>query len=215
MSVAARIITVAQQKGGAGKTTLAVHLTVAWALQGQKVAAIDVDPQASFTHWAALRRKIYGDDLGFSFAQSTGWRLPGEVERMRAGHDIIVIDTPPHAETDARIAVRMASLVLVPLQPSPMDVWATRPTLELARSERRAVLLVINRLPPRSRLAAEMVGEAVAYDIGVATVALGNRVAFAQSLAIGRAVSETDRGEMAGEEIERLAKEILERAPVA
>jgi len=211
----ARVITIAQQKGGAGKTTLAAHLAVAWAATGARVAVIDIDPQASLSHWVELRRARNGVGLGFTHARLPGWRLADEVERLVRTHDILVVDSPPHAETEAKIAVRLASLVVVPLQPSPIDVWATRPTLELARLERRPVLLVFNRLPSRARLTAEMAQGAAGYGVAVAQAALGNRVAFAASMALGQGVTEAEPESPAALEIAALAREILERAPPA
>lgn len=210
--MSARILTVAQQKGGAGKTTLVAHLAVSWSGQGRRMALIDIDPQGSLSIWARQRKaERNGDDLGFTFSQITGWRLAAEVERLARDHDVVLIDSPPHAETEARIAVRAASLVIVPVQPSPMDLWATQPTLELAWSERRPVMLVVNRMPARSRLADEMVGKLAAFDIGVARATLGNRVVYAESLATGRGVSEAEPSSAAAQEIAALAQEIWDR----
>lgn len=210
--MSARIFTVAQQKGGAGKTTLVAHLAVSWSGQGRRVGVIDIDPQGSLSLWVEQRRvERNGNDIGFTFSQIAGWRLAAEAERLARDHDAVLIDSPPHAETEARIAVRAATLVLVPLQPSPMDLWATRPTLELARAERRPVLMVVNRMPARSRLAGEMSARLAALDIGVARSTLGNRVAFAESLAVGRGVSEAEPGSAAAQEIAALAQEIWER----
>jgi chromosome partitioning protein len=210
--LSARIFTVAQQKGGAGKTTLVAHLAVSWSHQGRRMAVIDIDPQGSLSQWVQQRRaERNGADIGFTFSQITGWRLAAEAERLARDHDAVLIDSPPHAETDARIAVRAATLVIVPLQPSPMDLWATRPTLELARAERRPVLLVVNRMPARSRLAGEMSERLAALEIGVAQATLGNRVAFAESLAVGRGVSEAEPSSPAAQEIAALAQEIWER----
>src|SRR4051812_26909849 len=143
---AGRIFTVAQQKGGAGKTTLVAHLAASWSGLGRRVALIDIDPQASLTRWIEARRATRnGQDLGFTFSQVSGWRLSAEVERLAREHELVLIGSPPHANTEARIAIRAASLVLVPVQPSPMDLWATKPTLELAREERRPALLIVNR----------------------------------------------------------------------
>src|SRR5689334_11225470 len=116
------VITVAQQKGGAGKTTLAAHLATAWAGAGKKIALVDIDPQASLSAWYKTREERFGPGAtGIDFSQVTGWRVQGEVERRARDHDIVLIDGPPHAETEARIAVRSARLVVVPVQPSPMD----------------------------------------------------------------------------------------------
>lgn len=210
--MAGKIFTVAQQKGGAGKTTLVAHLAVSWSGQGRRVALIDIDPQASLTRWIEVRRAARnGQDLGFTFSQISGWRLAAEVERLAREHDLVLIDSPPHAETEARIAVRSASLVVVPVQPSPMDLWATRPTLELARAEHRPALLVVNRMPSRSRLAGDMIEKLAALEIGVATATLGNRVAYAESLADGAGVSEAEPGSSAALEIAALGQEIWDR----
>src|SRR5574340_852951 len=127
----AKVVAIAQQKGGAGKTTIAVQLGVAWAAQGFRVAMLDVDPQGSLSTWFDMRNGgVTQNPLSASRVQ--GWKLSGEIDRLKGHYDVLIVDTPPHAETDARVAVRAASLILVPLQPSPLDLWATRATLELA-----------------------------------------------------------------------------------
>ena len=209
----ARVITIAQQKGGAGKTTLAAHLAAAWAAT-MRVAVVDIDPQASLSHWIDLRRQRLGEGgLGLTSVRLQGWRLAAEAERLATTHDIVVIYSPPHLEMESKIAIRAARLVVVPLQPSPIDVWATRPTLELARSERRAALLVLNRLPARARLTSEMAQGAAGYGVAVAQTALGNRIAYAASMALGLGVTEVEPGSPAAEEIAALAREIVERTP--
>ena len=212
--LAGRVFTVAQQKGGAGKTTLVAHLAVFWSGLGRSVAVVDIDPQGSLSRWVEARRRTRPDngDIGFTFSQITGWRLAGEAERLARDHEVVLIDSPPHAATEARIAVRAATLVIVPVQPSPMDLWATQPTLELAMSERRPALLVVNRMPSRARLAAEMTEKLGALGIGVAAATLGNRVAFAESLADGAGVSESEAGSAAAAEIAAVAEEIWARA---
>ena len=207
--MAAKIITIAQQKGGAGKTTLAAHLALAWAATC-RVAVIDIDPQASLATWFELRRERLGALApGLEVAALGGWRVAGEVERQARSHDIVVIDSAPHAETEARIAVRAASLVLVPVQPSPMDVWATRPTLELARQERVPALLVLNRVPARANLTEAMAAELDALGAPVAAAQIGNRVALAAALAEGKGILEAAPHSRAAEEIAALAAEVL------
>ena len=206
----AKVLTVAQQKGGAGKTTLAVHLGVALSALGCRLTLIDVDPQGSLTAWHHAREQARGPDGGkLDFQRLSGWRLPTTVERLAARRDIIVIDSPPHAEIDSRLAVRAADLVLVPVQPSPVDLWATGPTLELARAEGKSALLVINRMPARANLAEEMVERLAVYKIAVARTTLGNRIAFAASLNEGAGVTESAPTSPAAEEIYRLAAEVL------
>ena len=211
--MSAKIITVAQQKGGAGKTTLAAHLAVTFTAAKQKVAVVDIDPQQSLTMWYKLREDRLGDaGAGLLVSQIKGWRVRNEVERLAASHDVVVIDSPPHAETEAKIAVRGANLVVVPVQPSPMDVWATRPTLELAATEKVPVLVVLNRVPPRANLTEEMLSEVQGFGASIADTRIGNRVVFASALSEGRAVGEVQPSGKAAREIAALAKEILKRA---
>jgi chromosome partitioning protein len=108
--------------------------------------------------------------------------------------------------------VRAASLVLVPVQPSPMDVWATRPTLELARQERVPALLVLNRVPPRANLTEAMTAEIEALKTPVAASQIGNRVALAAALAEGKGILEAAPRTRAAEEIAALADEVLRRS---
>lgn len=207
------IITVAQQKGGAGKTTLAAHLAVAFTAARKKVAVVDIDPQQSLAAWYRYRAERFGDaGAGLLVNQVKGWRTKGEVEKLAREHDIVLVDSPPHAETEARVAVRVADLVVVPVQPSPMDVWATQPTLEMARQERAPVLIVLNRVPPRANLTEAMVTLINELGSTVAQSRIGNRIAFASALAEGRAVSEVQPHGPAAEEIGALAREILRKA---
>lgn len=213
--MAGKIITIAQQKGGAGKTTLAAHLAVAWRQAGKSVALVDIDPQGSLTRWYQTRAQAFDGQAGFSHSQITGWRTQKEVERLARENDVVVVDSPPHAETEARIAVRVASMVVVPVQPSPMDFWATQPTLDLGKQEKVRILLVLNRMPPRSKVTEQLIGEIRGLltppAVDLADTRVGNRIAFAGALLAGRAVTETDKGSKGAEEMSALAAEILRR----
>lgn len=211
--MSAKILTVAQQKGGAGKTTVTAHLAVAFTAAKKSVAVVDIDPQQSLAMWYRLREERLGDaGAGLLVSAVKGWRSRSEVEKLAREHDIVLIDSPPHAETEAKIAVRSASLVIVPVQPSPMDVWATRPTLELAQQEKVPALLVLNRVPPRANLTDEMLAEIKTYGAKIAKTRIGNRVAFASALAEGRAVGEFQPRGQAAAEIRALSKEVLRAA---
>jgi len=210
-----KVFTVAQQKGGAGKTTLAAHLAIAWTQLGHKVATVDIDPQGSLTRWHAVRAEATGGQPGFTHVQITGWRTQAEGEKLARAHDIVVIDSPPHAQTEARIAVRAATLVIAPVQPSPMDLWAVHPTIDLAAQEKRRLLLVLNRVPPRARIADELIAKV--HDlvappaVELATAQVGNRTAYAGTLMTGLSVTEAARKTQAAAEMQALAAEILGR----
>lgn len=208
--MAAKIVTIAQQKGGAGKTTLAAQLSVAFAIDGAQVALIDIDPQRSASAWHAMREER-ADDTPITLSTVSGWKLDGEIARLKGGHDLVVIDSPPHAETEAKAAIRSADLVLAPIQPSPMDLWAIEPTLALAERQAAALLLVLNRVPARSRLADQLRSTLAARALPVADATLGNRQAFAASMMAGAGVVESHRRSSAATEIRALVTEIRTR----
>ena len=208
----ATIITVAQQKGGAGKTTLTAHLAVAFKDAGKSVALVDIDPQQSLSNWYRLRQELYEDaGEGMVMSQIEGWRTRAEVQKLARGFDIVLVDTPPHAETETRVAVRGADLVVVPVQPSPMDVWATVPVLKVAQKEGKQTLVVLNRVPARVTLTEPMLEEIKQLGGNVARSRIGNRIVFASALAEGRGAAEMKPLSLATQEVKRLSKEILRK----
>ena len=210
----ATIIVTAQRKGGVGKTTLAAHLGVAWAAMGHEVALIDTDTQASLARWHQKREARLGSgETGLGFAAVTGWRAPGEIKMRARDCDILLVDCPASADGDVRAAIRCAGLILVPVQPSPVDVWATVPTLEMAERERVPALLVLNRVPARASLTAAMRERLANYDVGLAATSIGNRVALASAFAEGWGITEVGQGSAAAAEIAALASELLELLP--
>jgi chromosome partitioning protein len=123
----------------------------------------------------------------------------------------VLIDSPPHAETEARVAVRAGRLVLVPVQPSPIDLWATKPTLALARAEKVPALLVLNRVPARANLTGMLLAAFTALDTPVADTQIGNRVALAAAINEGQGIVEFEPSSTAAHEIKALAEEVLRR----
>ncbi len=196
------VVTIAQQKGGAGKTTLAAHTAVALAERGYRVALIDIDPQGSLTKWHYIREEHFGEgNTGLSFSSLSGWRIGGEIARLRRTHDIILIDSPPHIETEARTAIRHADQVILPVQPSPTDLWATEATIELCRTEEIPAHIVLNRVNPQSRIYDRVKSELKDMLLGT----LCNRVIYASSLMEGFGVTEVAPASPAAEEIKHLA----------
>jgi chromosome partitioning protein len=179
------VVTIAQQKGGAGKTSLAAHLATTWVHENDgtpakgRVTLIDLDPQQSLATWFRLREELHGADERMALRSVGSFRIAAEIEKARKDSDLIVIDSPPHAEDAARAGIRLADLVIVPLQLSPMDIWAARPTFEMIAKEKRKALFVFNRVPSRARMAESIAQALKKENLPIANSALGNRVAFA------------------------------------
>ena len=200
------VITVAQQKGGAGKTTLAANLAAALAPR-RRVAVLDIDPQRSLARWHALRA-ARPQAAPLTLSDLSGWRLAAELDRLRRGHDVLIVDSPPQIDTDARLAVRGADLVLVPLQPSPPDLWAAEGTLALAGAEKRTARLVFNRAPATGRLRTAVEAEVARRGFPMLAAALGNRAGIAAAFARGLGITETAPKSVAAAELLALLAEI-------
>ncbi len=198
------VIAVAQRKGGAGKSTIAANLAAAYAEAGQRVALLDIDPQRSLARWDELRGRAR-KARPLHFEAPSGWRVPGILDRLKREADIVLLDTAPHDDTDARVAVRSADLVLVPLQPSAADLWSMDATLDLAKKEGRRVMLVLNRAPASGRLLDQVRGAIAERGLPLAPAVIGNRTAFAQAFMAGLGAVEAAPKGVAAEEMRALA----------
>jgi chromosome partitioning protein len=211
MAKSGKVVAIAQQKGGSGKTMLAAQLAVALAAAGDRVAVLDIDPQGSLTVWTKLRSTAAKATNTVTGAAVSGWRLTAELEKLRAGHDIVLIDTPPVIDSDARRAIRAADLVLIPLNPAPPDLWAAEGTLKLAAEEKRPVALVFNRAPAASRLRKRLEAEINARGLLLLDSALANRAGYANAFADGLGVTEAGPATQAAEELRALASAVKSR----
>lgn len=211
------VIALLNQKGGAGKTTLATHLAGELALQGRAVTLLDADPQGSALDWAQRRlqrghRRLYGV---FGLARET---LHREIPSIAREADFVVIDGPPRVAALARSALLAADLVLVPVQPSAYDVWATQEMVGLImeaqvfRPALRAAF-VVNRRVVGTVIGREARSALADQPFPTLRADIAQRIVFADCVAAGKLVREVSAQSQAAREIAALAGAVLEVLP--
>jgi chromosome partitioning protein len=194
-----RILAVASLKGGVGKTTLTAHLAVQAERTGEgPVALIDTDPQGSLSAWWNSRESPTP-----SFASVDVSELPSHVSALRAHARLILIDTPPAFLPTVQAAVSVADLVLIPARPSPHDLRAVSPVVDIVEEAEKPFVFILNAATPRSIIALEAV-RALAQHGKVAPVTIHHRIDFAASMVDGRTVGELDPNSRSAEEISSL-----------
>ena len=205
------VITVAQQKGGSGKTTVTAHLACELARRGRQVALIDTDPQGSLGRWFMLRYARTAGLLGdLTFSTSSAWGVTFECSKQKA-MDYVLIDTPPKIDSDLKPALKAADIVLVPVAASEVDLWATEGVLDLALREKRRPFAVLNRARANTRLTDKMRAAIADLDADAAQTVLAQRQAYAEALGAGQGVCEYPGAKPAADEVARLADEVEAR----
>jgi chromosome partitioning protein len=195
-----KVIAVASQKGGSGKTTLAGHIAVQAERMGAgPVALVDTDPQGSLAEWWNVRQADAP-----AFVATGVARLGEDIRRLRAlGMQLLVIDTPPAIAATITEVVRIADLVIVPARPSPHDLRAAGATVELVERLGKPLVFVINGAAPRARITSEAV-IALSQHGTLAPSIIHQRTGFAASMIDGRTVMEVPGETRSADEIAKL-----------
>jgi len=205
------IISFLNQKGGVGKTTLAIHIADSLSRKDKKVLLVDADPQASALDWAENSE----NGNRFSVVGLPKKTLRNELRNIEADYDYIVVDGPPRVHEIAMAAIAASDLIVIPVQPSPFDVWSLKDIVDLVNevktiNEHLKTVLVINRKIVNTAIGRDVVNALTDYNFPILTTAICQRVAYAESIALGQTVLHTNSDAKASEEIQALTNEILE-----
>jgi chromosome partitioning protein len=195
-----KTIAIISQKGGAGKTTVAIHLAVAAEQCGLRTAVFDLDPQASATSWADKR---HTPSPAVVAAQAP--RLPTLLAQAAAqAADLVMIDSAPNADAASLAAARCADVILIPCRPAAFDLDAIGTTLNLAALAHKPAWVLLNAVPPQGRQGEEAAGALAQGGVQVVPLALHHLVAFAHAVNDGRTAQEYAPGSRAADEVESL-----------
>jgi chromosome partitioning protein len=195
-----KTIAIISQKGGAGKTTLSVHLATAAALAGHNAAIIDLDPQGTAASWGDRRKADTPEVVSGQAA-----RLSILMEAARAnGADFLILDTAPNADQTALRAAQSADAVLIPCRAATFDLEAIKATLTLSQLAQKPAFVVLNAIPPRSGVGREAAEGLTAQGAQVAPVMLSQRAAFTHGVIDGRTAQEFEPAGKAAEEVASL-----------
>lgn len=198
------IYSIMSQKGGAGKTTLALNLAVQSKLQGNSSLIIDIDPQASSTKWGDIR----GDENTPLVTTSFASRLHKVIEVAKENNiNEIFIDTPPHAQRDAQIASEISDIIIIPCRPNLFDLQAIEDTIGLAKIAKKPFILVFNAIHHTSPLAndaKEAIQSKYGNDIDICPQMIVQRLSYVHASTMGQGVQEYEAKGKAAKEIQNV-----------
>lgn len=211
----AKIIAVLSEKGGPGKTSTSTNVSSCLKVRhGLKVLLVDYDPQGSASSWAASRDKGE-DDPGVIPVVSIGANLARDLPAIAGGYDVVVIDGKPALDALMTAALKVADLVIIPVQPSPYDIWATEPTINLIKERqeladgRPLAAILVSQAIPGTRLAGEIRAHLKSYELPVLDAQTCKRQAYIKGVAAGESVMDLPANDPARQEIEAVTTEVL------
>ncbi len=203
-----KTIAIISQKGGAGKTTVAIHLAVAAEQRGMNTAIFDLDPQASAASWSDKRQNPAPAVVS---AQAT--RLPSLLEQAESqSAGLVIIDSAPNADAASLAAARAADIIIIPCRPAAFDLNAIGTTLSLAAVAGKPAYVLLNAVPPQGKVGEEARAALEAGGVSVIVPVLHHLVAFSHAVNDGRSAQELDPKSKAAMEISTLFDWIIKHA---
>ena len=205
-----KIIAFANQKGGSGKTTLSANLAVLWANSEYKVAVVDADAQKSLTHWLNARKKYYGEEpTGIDHCSFDVRNLNDDLKKIKRKYDFIIIDSPPSITFETIQIIKSSDYIYVPVQPSPIDLMATIPFLNISKQERKKTIVILNRVMPRAKLTDAMIMRLRYAGAKIARSRISGKIIYPETFSVGRGVVDISVTSDASKEIINIGNEIL------
>ena len=189
---------------------MSANLAVLWSNSQYKVAVIDGDNQKSLSNWIEARKKYYGEkDIGFDVHPYNSHSFSEDIKNIKRKYNFVIVDSPPSITYDTIQIIKNADRVFVPVQPSPIDLMATIPFLNLTKQERKKAIVVLNRVMPRVKLTEAMIIRLRYAGAKIARSRISSKTIYAETFSAGRGVVDISVNSDSSREIINLGNEIL------
>ena len=203
------VVSLINQKGGVGKTTAAVNLASGLAEAGNRILVVDADPQGSVVQWQSI-----ADGAEFEVLHLPSPQLSKELKTVSRRYDHIVVDSPPAIEDITRAAIEVSNLAIIPIAPSPLDIWSSKETIALVNTlgkkyRKLNAKILIYRKIPGTRLGKEAREAMGSYDLDILSTEISQRIVFVEAMIAGLSVLKYAPKSIAADEIRSLCKEIV------
>jgi chromosome partitioning protein len=203
------IVSLINQKGGVGKTTAAVNLASGLAEAGNRILVVDADPQGSVVQWQSI-----ADEAEFEVLHLPSPQLSKELKTVSRRYDHIVVDSPPAIEDITRAAIEVSNLAIIPIAPSPLDIWSSKETIALVNAlgkkfRKLNAKILIYRKIPGTRLGKEAREAMGSYDLDILATEISQRIVFVEAMIAGLSVLKYAPKSIAANEIRSLCVEIF------